>query len=322
MPHNGVNTARYPRPIAKVTAKMGRQPSFAGSISYFFHYLTRRGPSAIERWWHTRVDQAPPPRRHEKRREIAHLAVLVNGGVGDHIVAARFMRDLRRACEPFVFDIFSASPGVASWIFSNAQGFQNCSYDTVFHSLYNRFDLSLDLSGVVKVHSYGQRGDGKTLGALLGECVGHIDAFGAEMKHLLDGSPRMDGFLAQKLQFRNVTRANSLHSMAGISYGGDTLPLTVDKNSLAKFQVAGQRYITVHNGFEAKYVTAGTSVTKCYPHFGEVVTLVKQHFKDVKVVQIGAKTSVPDSRGRSEFVRQDESSGSGRHHARSGRSPG
>jgi hypothetical protein len=103
----------------------------------------------------------------------------------------------------------------------------------------------------------------------------------------------MDGFLAQKLVFQNVTRATSLHSIAGVTYGGDEFLLNVDKRYLVKFNLEGKRYVTVHNGFEAKCATPGGQATKCYPHFGEVISLLRQQMPDLLFVQIGTKTSVP-----------------------------
>jgi hypothetical protein len=182
----------------------------------------------VRRWWRTRAESAQFPQRAQGR-DLANLGVLVSGGVGDHIVAARFMRDLRSSSEPFAFDVFSANPGFASWIFSSVPGFQHCSYDSLFQTLSRRFDARLELSGQVTVRS-----SAGLSGKLLRQRVDKIAEFAEETNDLLTGSSRMDGFLAQKLQFQNVTRPTSLHSMAGIPYGGDQFQLPFDKACLTK----------------------------------------------------------------------------------------
>jgi hypothetical protein len=271
--------------LTHFAAKLRQQNSLADSLSYLCRYVARRGPLAIKRWWHTRTGTAPI----HKPSANTCLGVLVNGGVGDHLVAARFLRDLRSATEPFEFDIFSANPAFANWIFASVPGFRGCTYDGAFTHAAPTYDLSLDISGIVKVRGQAN----PKLGTLLEQHAKKINAFAAEMQLFIGGPERMDGFLAQKLQFQNVTRATSLHFMAGIPYGGDAFPLHLDDACLAKLELTGKRYVTVHNGFEASYVTAGGQATKCYPHFDQVIALLKQKYPDVQFIQIGAKTSVP-----------------------------
>jgi hypothetical protein len=51
------------------------------------------------------------------------LAIGISGGIGDLIVAARFMRDLAAQTEAFTFDVFAARPSLIDWIFSKVPGF-------------------------------------------------------------------------------------------------------------------------------------------------------------------------------------------------------
>ena len=54
-----------------------------------------------------------------------HLAVKITGGLGDYVVAARYLRGLADQVEPFTFDLYSGNPDIAGWIFESVPGFSN-----------------------------------------------------------------------------------------------------------------------------------------------------------------------------------------------------
>jgi len=273
--------------------KIAKQGSVRLALIYMWRYLVRRGPNAVKRWFGTGWRTASV-KRADITADVTRVGAYVTGGVGDHIIAARFLRDLRKTSEPFTFDIFSASPAIAKWIFASVQGFQNCSYDSAFDSAIQHYDVALDISSIVKLRKR-ESNEGNDIGPsrALERSLIRISAFQNEMQPFIESSVRMDGFIAQKLQFRNVTRTTSLHHIAAIEYGGDQYPLEIDEDCVHRLGLEPKRYITVHNGFEAQFITSGARATKCYPHFDEVVALLKQKFPGVEVVQIGSTTSVP-----------------------------
>jgi ADP-heptose:LPS heptosyltransferase len=57
--------------------------------------------------------------------------------------------------------------------------------------------------------------------------------------------------------------------------------------------LAPQAYITIHNGFDTTEVIHRGSSTKTYPHFGEVIKILRRSIPEFKFVQLGAATSVP-----------------------------
>jgi hypothetical protein len=276
--------------ISLLVKNLKQQQSLPLAAAYLWKFVTRRGPTAAKRWLSVR-QQVSAAQKSAAQTATLKLGVYVTGGVGDQIIAARFLRDLQSSTEPFEFDIFSANPKIAGWIFSGVAGFQNCYFDKAFDAVSETYPLSLDIASIVSVR--GGREVQNGLSEPLAKAVSGINRFNSEMQFLLNAPGRMDGFIAQKLQFNNVTRAVSAHHMAGIAYGGDEFPLPTDPACLGRFGLESKRYITVHNGFEAQYITAGSRATKCYPHFDEVVALLKRETEDLVVVQIGSNTSIP-----------------------------
>lgn len=279
--------------IARKAAQVYRQQKSVGrTVTYVARYLALRAPSVLRRSVSARKS-AVEMRAQRHNRESVVLAIGLGGGIGDNIVAARYLRDLRASTEPFEFDVFSPSVAVARWIFASVPGFGRCYYDTLFDGAGENHDLLLHISSFLRVKSrHDGTGEGKP-GRGLRECVARIEAFNSEASVMIERHPRMDGFLAQKLQFANITRATSLHSMSGITYGGDRFPLQTESDIVAASGLAGRPYITVHNGFDASEIISGAMATKCYPHFGKVIDLLRRELAGVVFVQIGARTSVP-----------------------------
>ena len=103
------------RKIQKQALEVYRQnQSVLQTIRYLTRYVVRRGPIVLQRMF---ASNRPALRARNGLRSELRVAILLLGGIGDHIVAAQFIRDLQAASGPFEFDAFSATPGVAKWIF-------------------------------------------------------------------------------------------------------------------------------------------------------------------------------------------------------------
>jgi hypothetical protein len=72
-----------------------------------------------------------------------HLAVKITAGLGDYVVAARYLRDLADRVEPFSFDLYSGNPDIAGWIFKSVPGFRNSYTEFLFDELRAKYDLAL-----------------------------------------------------------------------------------------------------------------------------------------------------------------------------------
>lgn len=240
------------------------------------------------------VAEAP---RLEAIRSEGRLAVgiTVSGGLGDLIVIARCVRDLAAEVEPFSFDVFAPSPGLAQWVFAAVPGFERAYPDTLDDYSGRAYDLRLRLNQtVVVVHEgivWSRVRQAPRMLAAVGKMIQYRRRSGLE-PYILN-HPRLDNGLARKAVYSNKNRNNFLHSMVGIDYGGDQLEIESNDAVLERFGLRGKSFVTVHNGFDTNFFISGRRATKCYPLFDEVAARLKAARPDLILVQIGTRTSDP-----------------------------
>jgi hypothetical protein len=239
---------------------------------------------------------AAQARRVDQLREGGRvaIAVTVSGGLGDLIVMARFLRDLQASTEPFAFDVFASEPGIVRWAFRDVPGFADAYHDTLKDIASRAYDLRLTINQAVIVHyeftRWNELRDAPRLAAAVSQ-ISKTRRRGLEPYVL--NHPRLDNGLARRAVYWNRTRRDFLHHMAGIVYGGDQLEIASDPAAVARFGLAGRRYVTIHNGFDTNFVVSGQRATKCYPHFAQVVAGLKAARPELCIVQIGTTTSEP-----------------------------
>ena len=229
----------------------------------------------------------------EQPSDIPLIAIKVTGGIGDYIVIARYLRDLVSAVEPFKFDLYCNYQAPGKWIFSGVAGFRTCYSEFLFDHFFQKYPLALRINQYVIAHHetidwVALKNHWRLINALQ-----HIIRFRPKIELFIQHHPYMDGFLGQKAVYMNFNRANFLHGMSKIAYGGDRFEIATDTNAVRKFNLRSKSYITVHNGFDPGFVVTARRATKCYPYSEEVVRLVKQKFPDLIVVQVGTSTSIP-----------------------------
>ncbi len=240
------------------------------------------------------------------------IAFLVTGSLGDHIAAARFVRDLSKAANPFVFDVYSSRPAAARWLFST---FPNCRacYDEATSWDQNRRNYPLGLWVMQFVSIDRDCYDPVRLreaNSVLAEVAETIDKAEAQYDLFIANSPRTDSLLARRALFMGVGRNRISHNIAGLSYGGDEIDVGNLNGVLERFELEGKRYITVHNGFDVDYsflpkdVRAPSSdrSTRAYQGYDKVVSMLKNEFRDVTVVQVGGQSSLPIPRADANLI--------------------
>jgi len=221
------------------------------------------------------------------------IAVRVTGGIGDYVVIARFLRDLLATAPEAQVDVYCSHPASAAWVFGRLPGLRSYVHDILFDHNLQHYDIAFRISQFVVVHQ-----EMVNWGALLEHpslvaAIDNIIRFRPNIEVFVKRHPRMDNFLALKAGFSNRTRRDFLHAMAGIDYSSDRLSLSIDRGALGDAGLAGRDYVTIHNGFDENFIISGDSATKCYPHFGSVVSVLRAHFPHLIFVQIGASTSKP-----------------------------
>jgi hypothetical protein len=220
-----------------------------------------------------------------------YIAFALTGGLGDYIVIARFVRDLAVHAGGIHFDIFSPSPTVAAWAFGKIAGFHAAYYDILFEHVVQEYDVGIRANQSVFAYFEHARWRRLAEHPNLVQAIDSMVRFRPKLEIFIERHPWFDNFLAKTAVFANFTRRNFLHTIAGLQYGGDTLAVPRDDGVLSRLGLRSRQYVTIHNGFDTGFVISGRRATKCYPHFGSVVTHLRRQFPDLRFVQVGAATS-------------------------------
>jgi hypothetical protein len=251
----------------------------------FRKYLRRFAAHDHLRELHASINFAEEPR----------AAIKITGGIGDHIMAARFLRDLFGKVGPFAFDAYSSRADSAGWLLS---GFPECKriYSEYFlwEESYRSYPIALYLTqfACVMYESLDRRTIHKWKPGLLTVCES-LRRYSESIRPHIEHHARLDGDLGRLASLTGFKRHTYLQGMAGIKFGGNLYKLPLNEHALDKFGLAERRYITVHNGYDAAFEGQGSTSTKIYPHFSGVIDRIKRDCPEIKIVQIGTTTSKP-----------------------------
>ena len=239
-------------------------------------------------------------RRPERRGDAGGeplVAIRITGGIGDHLVAARFIRDLLAYAGEFRFDVYSSRPKSAEWVFSRMPEMNRCYNEYLqWHGNLDRYPLALWVSHYVVIHNETARWDElyKHNKRLLGVCE-VVARTRCQFDHHVARHPLSDNSWAREAVMKGYARRDILHRLSAIQYGGDRFPVTADDAALALHPRLRGAFVTIHNGYDEGFLEArpdgGNLPTKVYPHFEKLVALIHENFPDVTVVQVGGSTS-------------------------------
>ncbi len=221
------------------------------------------------------------------------IALCLTGGIGDTVVIARFMRDLVAAAPGTRFDVFMARPDTATFVFAKVPGFRRAYHDALFEPLRREYPLALRANQTIVAYLDTIRWKELREAPALVAMLDKMRRSRADIEDFIASHPFRDNCLARSAVFAGSSRRNHLHAMAGLQYGGDRMELVGDDSGPARFGLAGASYVTIHNGFDPDFTISGQRATKCYPHFGRVVALLRERNPDLVFVQLGTSTSEP-----------------------------
>jgi hypothetical protein len=270
------------------------QGSILAVARYAVRMVARRGPSAIRRRIEIAKSTVYTADAISHRDGQLNVAALVQGALGDNLIAARFLRDLHTSCPNIVFDVYTANVMSGQWIYNAIPGLSRCLQDASFDRISAQYDASLVFEDTVRLGGVKADLENYDLGRF-SNILKSIQRFQTEHSDLDPAlSYNRNGLLGQQLFYRhNKTRASAAHFIAGIDYGGDRYDLAVDADVLPKFDLSDRQYVTVHNGFDLSQVTPSGSVTKVYPRFGDVIAEIRRERPNLIFVQVGSSTSTP-----------------------------
>jgi len=226
------------------------------------------------------------------RSNASKIAIEVTGGMGDHILAARFIRDLMQELPDIRFDIYCVRPGLGRWIFESLRQCDNIlDRKADISVLRHQYMCTVRVATFVEVSRVKLKPRSPVPPVLQG-IIDRVTAACSKIEPIVSSYPALDGYLGHYAVMKGARRHNLLHQMAGIRYGGDALPLTRDAGALNKHGLVKGQYITISNGYDEDAQRPGNAlITKVYPHFGDVAHLLKISRPDLKIVQIGSSTS-------------------------------
>jgi hypothetical protein len=295
--------------IKQAYFKVGIRGAPRGTLLYGVHHMVeavymtglRRKLIAPAQGRAARVAQLEtvrPAAAADNTRKDVLVAFKITGGIGDHLVAARYIRDLLAAAGDFRFDVYSTLPEEAQWIFSTFKQLNDC-FDAYFSwdVNFSRYPVAMYLSIVAVV--YEKAADWGEVGKQnkrLQKICKTVSQCWPEIEPYFVYHPLTDAALARKAVFRGMKRHNFVQGISEIDYGGDVFPLAADTKAIEKFGLKGKRYVTIHNGFDVTQrhlVGKGKRATKCYPHFDKVIAGLRRRLPELYVVQVGATTSEP-----------------------------
>lgn len=201
-----------------------------------------------------------------------HLAFAISGGLGDTLVIARFLRDLAAHIGGMQFDVFAANPSQAAWVLKDVVGLRALYHDISFDQTLAEYDVAMRVNQSAVIYQDYIRWSSVRRNHNLSQVIDSLVRFRPKIDVFVDRHPWFDHFLARTAVFEGATRCDFLHVMAGLQYGGERLSVPVDMSIVARLGLHARQYITVHNGFDPGYIISARQATKCYPHFGSVVT--------------------------------------------------
>lgn len=223
------------------------------------------------------------------------IAFWVSGGMGDHIMAARYVRDLTAHIGEVRFDVYCARPPLGEWVFGEIPG-RRLILDRKANikTLQREYRCVIDVLTFAAIRHENPRKRLDNDASRRLDCV--IKSILARQEPLslfTEHHPRLDGYLGYYSTLRGYSRHNFLHWMSGIAYTGDLLDITASKALQPELEISADSYITINNGYDEQTAPKdkAAAATKVYPHFADVVRIIKSSFPFLSIIQIGGATS-------------------------------
>jgi hypothetical protein len=217
------------------------------------------------------------------------IAFRIDGGLGDYIIAARFIRDFMAEFEQEEFDIFCKKPAIAKWVFQNSARCRSILDAKVDTPMIRRLYLAK-----VDCLTYLEIPHVKESHTRLEALASTVQSAKKRLRHITSQYPHLDGYLGRYATLKGQNRYTFVGSMAGVAYGGDELELPYDATVLDRLRLRERGFLTISNGYDlnaVQYAPSSFGSTKVYPHFAELVSLLKARFPNVPIVQIGNESS-------------------------------
>ena len=243
---------------------------------------------------------APAPRRPTVASQPADrvtIAVLLEGGLGDIVIAAGFVEALYLELGRGEIDVFHHNPDWAKFVFRDARFVRNVLPVSLYRGRAAYYDVVVHAPQFIhyRVNNPAKLAQ---LAPDAAEKIRTADKRFEQYRGLFDRRPHLDALWAR------MSLARGRPIFANLDYLGCLattrqryLALEPATCESAQHLIGGDTgdYITVHDGFDTTQPVPVGTATKCWPlaHWASFVAQFKEAFPDFKVVQLGAGKSRP-----------------------------
>ncbi len=252
---------------------------------------------------------------------ICYIAVNIgNAGIGDAIVAVRFIRDMayrinknKISGSKLVFNVFYRTPESIKFITEAEPSIRSVMNLNEYDYFRNFYDADFRLNAFLvsqKIRKKSQYKVSAKFPALV-QIIENIKNNQKNIEKYIKTRPFSEGILADKVTLMGLSRETYLNYAAGLkgneeinavssksvpifsSMPYNRLQLSIHPSEVSKFNLnrEGIKFITIHDGWDENTRTknkTGVS-TKSYPpeKWAELVKLIKIDFPEYLIVQLG-----------------------------------
>lgn len=260
--------------------------------------LSKRRINKIKTSWH-RLPGKLATIKNLAGRKIADphfpmVAFKVSGGLGDHIIAARFIRDFCSTTGIDRYDIYCTKPAILKWLLSASK---KCSLigdaKACNKTLSEKYGLTLNVTTALSIENYKPAEVSEKF-PILPHHINKIRIHSTKIEPTIEHHPYLDGYLGHYAALLGYRRHNHLHAMADIRYGGNEIDIPTDESILLKLGLKAKSYITVSNGFDLEFHSDTSKCpTKVYPRHNDVIRHLKRNIPGVKFIHVGSVAGTP-----------------------------
>lgn len=229
----------------------------------------------------------------EPKTDVLRVLVHIRGGIGDVAMTRIFIKKLRETIPQAEISFCFDSKAVTEMIFSDGliDRYQDCRYHP------KDYDLVISGCHLLMFDYY----DRERLARLAPHFLPAFErglAIQRCFKDFARYTPYLDGALAEIAVAHGGSRVQNLGWFTGLEVGQNDhaeiqLSDQAARQTLDKLDLAGKKYITIHDGINTNTDTSLGHPTRCWPqeNWREFVRLFKQAFPNILVVQLGGSKS-------------------------------
>jgi hypothetical protein len=226
------------------------------------------------------------------------IAILLRGGIGDVMIAARWLHRLIpriRSGGDFVIDIYYALPDNIVFIFGNFDCVRYIYHDITFDYVSRYYSLALAINHLgfleLKKASLDDLSVNRPLSEMLGSWstgIGDFKKFTNEDYH-----PKLGAGFAHFIQAHGFTRQDILRAQTGEPVPVSPFPFFFSEgDALPDHGILHSPYMTIHDGWDSQLMLGSRRPTKSYPRekWASLVSEIKHRFPRLGIVQVGGGT--------------------------------